>query len=103
MPGGNPPPLPKGVPAREATSHETARITIVPNGTAKLTVPWDAVKTKWAPDKLRGTPPEMGYPRVPAGPLAKGTYTVRVAMPLVLVFEGTEREVSAPKAQIVVK
>jgi hypothetical protein len=45
----------------------------------------------------------MGYPRVPAGPLAKGTYTVRVAMPLVLVFEGTEREVSAPKAQIVVK
>ena len=103
MPVGNPPPLPKGVPAREATSHETARVTIVPNGTAKLTVPWDAVKTKWAPDKLRGTPPEMGYPRVPAGPLAKGTYTVRVAMPLVLVFEGTEREVSAPKAQIVVK
>lgn len=103
MPAGNPPKLPSGVAPREATSHDTARITLVPNGTAKTTVPWDAVKMKWAPDKLRGTPPEMGYPRAPAGPLPKGTYTVRVAMPLVLVFEGTEREVSAPKTTIVVK
>jgi hypothetical protein len=103
MPAGNPPPLPKGVAARHATSHETARITIVPNGTAKLTVPWDAVKTTWAPEKLKGTPPEMGYPRKPAGSLTKGTYTVRVAMPLVLVFEGTNREVSAPKTTITVK
>jgi hypothetical protein len=103
MPSANPPALPKGMAPREATSHETARITIVPNGTAKMVVPWDAVKMKWAPDKLKGTPPEMGYPRVPAGPLAKGVYTVRVAMPLVLVFEGTEREVSAPKVQITVK
>ncbi len=103
MPAGNPPALPKGMTAREATSHDTARVTIAANGTAKLTVPWDAVKTKWAPEKLKGTPPEMGYPRAPSGPLAKGTYTVRVAMPLVLVFEGTEREVSAPKTTITVK
>ncbi len=103
MPAGNPPALPKGMAPREATSHETAKITIVANGTAKLTVPWDAVKTKWAPEKLKGTPPEAGYPRVPAGPLAKGVYTVRVAMPLVLVFEGTEREISAPKTTITVK
>lgn len=103
MPAGNAPALPKGMAPREATSHETARITIVANGTAKMTIPWDAVKTKWAPEKLKGTPPEMGYPRSPNGSLAKGTYTVRVAMPLVLVFEGTDREVSAPKTTIVVK
>ncbi len=103
MPPGNAPALPKGMAPREATSHETARITLVPNGTAKMTIPWDAVKTKWAPEKLKGTPPEMGYPRAPNGPIAKGTYTVRVAMPLVLVFEGTDREVSAPKTTIVVK
>jgi len=103
MPPGNPPALPKGVAPRVATSHETARITLVPNGTAKLTIPWDAVKTTWAPDKLKGSSPESGYPRKPAGPLAKGTYTVRVVMPLVLVFEGSDREVSAPKATINVK
>jgi hypothetical protein len=103
MPAGNPPALPKGMAPREATSRDTARITLVPNGTAKMIVPWDAVKTKWAPDKLKGTPPEMGYPRAPNGSLARGTYTVRVATPLVLVFEGTDREVSAPKTTIVVK
>ena len=103
MPAGNPPALPKGVPAREATSHETAKITIVPNGKATMTIPWEAVRTTWAPEKLKGTPPEMGYPRKPNGSLAKGTYVVRVAMPLVLVFEGTEREVSAPKTTITVK
>ncbi|HSQ68160.1 MAG TPA: hypothetical protein VLM85_33350 [Polyangiaceae bacterium] len=102
MPAGNPPPLPKGVAPREATSHETARITLVQNGTARISVGWDAVKTKWAPEKLKGTPPEMGYPRAPSGPLAKGKYVVRVAMPLVQVFEGTDREISAPKTEITV-
>jgi hypothetical protein len=103
MPSSKPPPLPRGMAPREATSHETARVTLVPNGTAKLTVPWSAVKMRWAPKKLKGTPPEEGYPREPSGPLARGKYTVRVAMPLVLVFEGMDREVSAPSAQITVK
>jgi len=102
MPAGKPPALPKGVAPREATSHETARITLVPNGTAKMTVGWDAVKMKWAPDKLKGTPPEMGYPRAPNGPLGKGKYIVHVAMPLVQVFEGTDRAISAPKTEITV-
>ena len=103
MPAGNPPALPKGVPPRVATSHETARITIVPNGKATMTIPWEAVRTTWAPEKLKGSSPESGYPRKPNGSLAKGSYVVRVAMPLVLVFEGTEREVSAPKTTITVK
>ncbi|HEX4514506.1 MAG TPA: hypothetical protein VH054_13240 [Polyangiaceae bacterium] len=103
MPAGNPPALPKGMAAREATSHETAKITLVPNGKATMTIPWDAVRTTWAPEKLKGTPPEMGYPRKPNGSLPKGTYIVRVAMPLVLVFEGTEREISAPKLTMTLK
>lgn len=103
MPPGNPPALPKGMSAREATVHNTARITIVPNGTAKMLVGWDAVRTKWAPDKLKGTPPEMGYPRAPAGPLPKGKYTLRVVTPLIGVFEGLDKEVSAPKVEILVQ
>ncbi|HEY1954829.1 MAG TPA: hypothetical protein VGH28_04440 [Polyangiaceae bacterium] len=103
MPSAKQPALPSGMPPREATSHETARIVLVPNGTVKLTVPWSAVKMRWAPEKLRGTPPEEGYPRVPAGNLPRGTYTIRVAMPMTLVFEGMDREVSAPKTQVVVK
>jgi len=103
MPGGNPPALPKGMSAREATVHNTARITIVPNGTAKMLVGWDAVRTKWAPEKLKGTPPEMGYPRAPAGPLPKGKYMLRVVTPLIGVFEGLDKEVSAPKVEISVQ
>jgi hypothetical protein len=103
LPPGNPPALPKGMAPREATIHNTSRITIVPNGTAKMLVGWDAVRTKWAPEKLKGTPPEMGYPRAPAGPLPKGKYMLRVVTPLVGVFEGLDKEVSAPKVEISVQ
>lgn len=102
-PAGNPPALPKGMPAREATSHATARITLVPNATAKAIVPWDAVRTRWAPEKLKGTPPEMGYPRVPAGNLPKGKYQLRVMTPLTQVFEGLDHEVSGPKVDVTVQ
>lgn len=102
-PPGNPPALPKGMPPREATTHSTARITLVPNATAKAVVHWDAVRMKWAPEKLKGTPPEMGYPRAPNGPLPKGKYQVRVVTPLTQVFEGLEKEVSAPRIEITVQ
>ena len=55
---------------------------------------------KWAPEKVRGTPPERGYPRAPAGPLAKGKYTVKVVTPLVGVSEGVDHEMSAPKVEV---
>ncbi len=100
MPGGNPPPLPKGVAARTPGEPKGARITLAPNGSARVRLGWDAVKMKWAPEKLRGTPPEKGYPRAAAGPLAKGKYTIRVVMPLVGLLEGMEHEVSAPKLPI---
>ncbi len=55
---------------------------------------------KWAPEKVRGAAVEHGYPRTPAGPLAKGKYTVKVVTPLVGVNEGGEHEVTAPKVEI---
>jgi hypothetical protein len=100
MPTTNPPPPPKGQSAPPPSEAKVAKITLTANGYARVHVPWEAVKMKWAPDRVRGTAPEKGYPRVPAGPLAKGKYTVKVVTPLVGVFEGGEHEVSAPKVEI---
>ena len=100
MPPGNPPPPPKGAEAPAPATQGTARVTITPNGQARVKVGWDAQKTKWAPEKFKGTPPEMGYPRSPAGPLPKGKYMLRVVTPLTNVMEGVEHDVSAPKATI---
>ena len=100
MPAKSPPPLPAGVAPRVPGEAKTARVTLAANGTAKIRVGWDAVKTRWAPEKLKGTPPEKGYPRVASGPLPKGKYTIRVVMPLVGVFEGVDHEVSAPRVPI---
>ncbi len=100
LPAKGPPPLPAGVPARVPGEPKTARVTLAANGTAKMRLGWDAVKTKWAPEKLKGTPPEKGYPRVASGPLPKGKYTLRVVTPLIGVFEGLDHEVSAPRVPI---
>jgi hypothetical protein len=100
--------LPAGKePARKdsppAATVSTARVLLVTNGTAKVTVGWDAKKTRWAPEKVKGTPPEQGYPRVPVGPLGPGTYSLRVVTPLIGVFEGMDKEVSAPKVDVKVQ
>jgi hypothetical protein len=100
MPKNSPPPLPAGVAPRGPGDAKNARITLTANGTARMRVGWDAVKMQWAPEKVRGSAPEKGYPRKPAGPLAKGKYTVRVVTPLTGVAEGMEHEVSAPKIEI---
>lgn len=100
MPAGTPPPPPKGHSAPPPSEAKSARVTIAPNGNARARVPWDAVKMKWAPEKVRGTPPERGYPRAPAGPLPKGKYTVKVVTPLVGVSEGVDHEMSAPKVEV---
>jgi hypothetical protein len=52
---------------------------------------------KWAPDKVRGTAPERGFPRSPAGPLPKGKYTVKVVTPLAGVSSSVD---SAPTTEI---
>ncbi|MBX3189856.1 MAG: hypothetical protein KF819_22715 [Labilithrix sp.] len=100
MPAGNPPPPPKGATQPPPSEPKSARVTISANGFARARIPWEAVKTKWAPEKYKGTPPERGYPRAAAGPLAKGKYLVKVVTPLVGVSEGVDHEMSAPKVEI---
>jgi hypothetical protein len=100
MPPGNPPPPPKGHSAPPAAEAKVAKVTVAANGSARVRVPWEAVKMKWAPEKVRGTAVEKGYPRVPAGPLPKGKYTVKVVTPLIGVFEGGDHEVSSPSVEI---
>lgn len=100
VPAGQPPSPPKGMSAPPAAEPKVAKITLAPNGTARQRIAWDAVKTTWAPDKIRGWPVERGFPRKPAGPLPKGKYTVKVVTPLVGVMEGVDHEISAPAVEI---
>jgi hypothetical protein len=93
LPAGKAPRTP-AVPGREV---KAARVTLAPGGTARVKIPWDAVKTRWAPEKAK-TWEGRGYPRVAAGPLAAGKYVLRVVIPLVGVFEKGELEV--PKLPI---
>lgn len=99
-----PPPSPKtGESQPPPADPKTAKLTIAAGGTARQRVTWEAVKTAWAPEKVKGWPPEKGFPRKPAGPIAKGKYTIKVQTPLVGVQEGAEHELSAPKVEIEVK
>lgn len=100
MPSKPPPPLPSDIAERAATAQTMARVRLVAGGSAHAQIGWDAVTMKWAPDKVRGTPPEMGYPRVPAGKLGKGKYTVHLVTPLTNVYEGADKEVSTPLVEI---
>ncbi len=100
MPNGNPPPPPKDAKQAAPTEPKAARLVLAPNGAARARLSFDATKMKWAPEKFKGTPPEKGYPRAPAGPLPKGKYTIKVVTPLVGVFEGVDHEMSAPKVEI---
>ena len=103
MPRGNPPPPPKGVTVPPAADVKTARVTLAATGSAKIHIPYVASRMKWAPEKVRSTPPERGYPRAPAGGLGKGKYTLRVVTPLAFVSEGMDKEVSAPKTNLVIE
>lgn len=103
MPAPPTPPPPKGATQPPASEAKSARITIAPNGSARARMPWEAVKMKWAPEKYRGTPPERGYPRAPAGPLPKGKYSIKVMTPLVGVSEGVDHEMTAPKVEVEVE
>ncbi len=100
MPTGAAPSPPKGMTQPGPSEVKTAKITIAANGSARARIPWEAVKMKWAPEKVRGTPSERGFPRAPNGPLPKGKYTVKVVTPLVGVSEGVDHEMSAPKVEI---
>lgn len=74
------PGYPKGF-KPEARDAKASRVTLEKNGTAKLKVTWDAVKTRWAPEKAKEWT-GRGYPRIPTGPLGKGKYTLKLVVPL---------------------
>lgn len=96
-PPGNEPPLPREV-AENAVEPRTARVTLDPNGTAKLALNWQAVRYKWAPkDRAKGALAGRGYPREPAGPLPRGKYVLRVITPLANV---DDKEISQPRVNI---
>jgi hypothetical protein len=100
-PRGDSPSLPPEVANAPQPEPKIARVTLVQQGTAKLTLKWNAVKYKWASkDRAKGALPGHGYPRDPAGPLPKGKYVLRVITPLTNVFEGVDHEVSQPRVEI---
>jgi hypothetical protein len=91
QPAGKQPPWPKGS-GSSSRDVKAAKFTIDKGGTAKLRIPWDAVKTKWAPEKVK-TWEGRGFPRAPSGPLAAGRYTLIVKMPLL-------NDIDVPKVPI---
>lgn len=79
------------------SSSKTAKIILVPTGTARIKVPWDAVKQKFAPERAASWAGK-GPPRAPAGALANGKYTIKILVPMLGVFE--KDGVEAPKMPI---
>jgi hypothetical protein len=99
-PAGNEPALPAEV-SDSALEARLARVTLDPNGTATLLLPWQAVKYKWAPkEKAKGALAGHGYPREPAGPLPRGKYVLRLVMPLANVDETVDHEITQPRVNI---
>ncbi len=100
-PAGGEPPLPPAIANAATPEKQIARITLAPQGTAKLSLTWDAVKYKWASkDKAKGAASGHGYPREPAGPVPRGKYILRVVTPLVGIHEGSDHEMSQPRIPI---
>ena len=96
LPSGKWPGYPKGF-KPEAREAKAAKVTLDKNGTARIKITWDAVKTKWAPDKAK-TWEGRGYPRVPTGPLAPGKYSLRVVLPIIGDVEVSKVPVEVDKA-----
>jgi hypothetical protein len=87
----------------DSATPTTARVMLYAGGKASAKVDWNAVKLQWAPELLKGTPPELGFPTKPAGPLPKGKYVLKVVTPLTGVFEGMDHEVSTAKVPVIVQ
>lgn len=88
------PGYPKGA-APEPREAKAAKVTLDKNGTARIRVSWDAVKTKWAPERSKVWE-GRGYPRIPAGPLGPGKYSLRAVLPLI-------GDVETPKVPVLVE
>jgi predicted small lipoprotein YifL len=100
-PAGLEPPLPPEVANAPAPERLFARVTLAVGGTARLSLPWDAVRHKWASKEVaKGTPVGHGYPQVPGGPLPPGKYVLRVITPIVGISEGIDHELSQPRLDV---
>jgi hypothetical protein len=86
------PGYPKGV-KPELHDAKSSKIVFEKNSTARFKASWDAVKTKWAPEKAKSWE-GRGNPRVASGPLAPGKYVLRVVLPILGDFS------EQPKAPI---
>ncbi|MDF2692268.1 MAG: hypothetical protein K0S65_651 [Labilithrix sp.] len=96
LPAGKWPGYPKGF-KPETREAKASKITLEKNGTARLKISWDAVKTKWAPDRAK-TWEGRGYPRTPAGPLGPGKYSLRILLPLIGEVETARVPIEIDKA-----
>lgn len=97
-PAGREPTLPADVASSAAPEKVYSLVTIAPQGTATASLPFEAVRHRWASkDAAKGAMTGHGYPQEAAGPLPPGKYVLRVVTPLVGVSEGTDHEVSQPK------
>ena len=95
IPSGKWPGYPKGW-KPEARETKASRITLEKNGSARMKIAWDAVKSKWAPDKAK-TWEGRGYPRTPAGPMPPGKYSLRVVVPLINEVDAAKVDVEVTK------
>jgi|HubBroStandDraft_1064217.scaffolds.fasta_scaffold417330_1 hypothetical protein len=97
-PAGAEPALPADVANAAAPDKVIALVTIAPQGTATASLPFEAVRHRWASkDAARGAMTGHGYPQEAAGPLPRGKYVLRVVTPLVGVSEGIDHEVTQPR------
>jgi len=78
---------------------KASRITLMPGGTARVRVPWDAVKTRWAPEKVK-TWEGRGPARTVLANLPYGKYQLRIALPLI-AFEKAELDLPKVGVEVV--
>ena len=83
--------LPNGKPPKAATPAgrpaKTSKIVLLAGGSAKIRVPWDAVKTRWAPEKVK-TWDGRGPARAGDTDLRPGKYQLRIPLPILTPEKG---------------
>lgn len=95
-PPGKPPAWPKGV-APPTHDVKAYKVMLAPGSQLKVKVAWDAVKSRWAPERAK-TWDGRGFPRTPAGALLVGKYVVKFPLPLIGAFEKGELDI--PKVTV---
>jgi hypothetical protein len=96
IPAAKWPGYPKGF-KPEAREARVAKVTLDKRGVARLKLSWDAVKTRWAPERAKIWE-GRGYPRITAGPLGPGRYSLRLVLPLIGDVELTPLSVEVTKS-----